>query len=170
MANWWFPLIRLAYAPLNYVVFFFVLLIPFALLLRGTQLKELGNVFVGCLVPAAGGSSLLAFFVLFGFVSVLSNGYDEGFAKIRSIEMKHYNVSIYRANHGAMSSVEVVVRQEKTLIPGLLLGRKVYAATATDAEVKPLDEDTIICSPKNMENNKHLQEEQVIVMKRFVYL
>jgi hypothetical protein len=59
--------------------------------------------------------------------STKSAGVDHSFARLAQAPMEGSRATAYLSNSGAMSDFLVVVRQEKTLLPGLLLVRNVYA-------------------------------------------
>jgi len=71
-----------------------------------------------------------------------SEGVDHSFAKLAQVPVEGSQATAYLSNSGALSDFLVVVRQEKTLLPGLLLVRNVYARSgereATLTAVGPL--------------------------------
>ncbi len=71
-----------------------------------------------------------------------SDGVDHSFAMLARVPMEGSRATAYLSNSGSMSDFVVVVRQEKTIVPGLLLVRNVYARSgvskATLTAVGPL--------------------------------
>lgn len=74
---------------------------------------------------------VLLFYLVFALgASVLAvvyghSGHDASFERFSELQWKDTRVGLYRTNGGATTDYGVVIRHEKTLIPGLLLVRNV---------------------------------------------
>jgi hypothetical protein len=68
-----------------------------------------------------------------GIASVLWRGPDSRQKLLTRVDMGAYQVALYRAGPGFMTDVSVIVRQERPLLPGLLLVRDVDRLPSTSA-------------------------------------
>jgi hypothetical protein len=97
---------------------------------------------------------------------ISSKGIDASFEKIEYVKMKHSNVGIYRADGGATTDFGIVIRQELSIVPGILLVKNLYDRYhMSDATYKIIDDGTIsIVMTDGVESEKKKFE-----LKRFVY-
>lgn len=101
---------------------------------------------------------------------VAKNGEDYSFKQVHTVELPHSRVRVYRTNGGATTSFGIVVRQERPLIPGLVVTKNVYAAyPAYDAEVTAVEPNKITISVPPYRPNEPSSRPESIQLKPFVY-
>ena len=80
---------------------------------------------------------LLNSLVVINIFSTCKLGLNPAFERIHRIDFNNYQVSIYRTNGGAMTSFGVIIRQEKIILPGILLVKNLFRKyPASDAQYK----------------------------------
>lgn len=126
--NFFFPLIRFQNQLSNLRFIVIILSMPFLLTIYGFFLE---NFFVKIIsIIIEGLISIIAFvFVLIISINIGSTieaGYNPGFEKIKNYQAEKYEVNTYRSNGGATTSYGIVIRQEKKIIPGIILVRNIY--------------------------------------------
>jgi hypothetical protein len=115
--------LRFTRPDLNYLAFSLAQLIPLVLLATSASLPDPDRVFgmslaaLLLLIAVPFGSITLACAVMAGGVS----SRDLSFDRIRTIATSRGPVAVYRSNGGALDDFGIIVRQECTLIPGLLV-------------------------------------------------
>jgi len=87
--------------------------------------------------------------------------------RLNTIDMKNYNVNVYRLDAGAVTSFGVAIYQEKTIFPGLHLVKRLYASyDRYEVEyritgVNDIDVDVF--------NDGEIIDKEHFTLKRFVY-
>ena len=145
VANALFPVLRFGSQIANWaaacVLFLVPLLAPvFVLRLQARRLFRILGV-LG-LTPLIALSLLLAVGTGSCLQQTRSKGTDPSFATLARLHLEASQVTAYLSNSGSMGNLVVVVRHEKSLVPGILLVRNVYgrfgAREATLTAVGPL--------------------------------
>lgn len=169
--NWFFESLRFSYSPLNYLVFLIALTLPFVIVFFGFRFSRIWMrvVTLVSMLPLMVLSALLMFGTsLFLLLIVLELGRDPTFEKVRSVEAEHYRVSVYRVDVAGATGGGggVQARQEKSLLPGLLLVRRLYTGSGSHIDVSVVDEDHIkvYAPPATVREGREFE------LKRFVYL
>lgn len=126
--NFLFPLIRFQNQLSNLIFIVIIFLIPFLLTMYGFLLKnilvKIISIIVGSLI-----SIIALIFILITLINIESTieaGYNPAFEKIEIYETEKYEVNTYRTNGGATTSYGIVIRQEKKIVPGIILVRDIY--------------------------------------------
>jgi hypothetical protein len=127
--NFFYPVVRFKNDLVNYRVAFVVLLLPWlavvaALWLRPLWLKLTAT--AGWLLVAVVCLPGAAFLWFLEIPDVVKHGVDRGFTPVCQVEMLGSVIRSYETNGGATTAFGLVVRQEKTLLPGVLLVRTLY--------------------------------------------
>jgi hypothetical protein len=136
--------LRFTRPDLNYLTFSLAQLIPFVLLATSASLPDPDRAFgmslaaVLLLIAVPFGSITLACAVMVGGVS----SRDLSFDRIRTIATSRGPVAVYRSNVSALDDFGIDVRQECTLIPGLMviehpLASRYQPSDATVTETSP---------------------------------
>ena len=102
-------------------------MIPVVLLILAVSVKRLWvkiPLILGIL-PLLIISLILGLFTGLWCLDVIIRGIDYSFEPIRSLEIQHSRVVIYPTDGGATTSFGLVGRQEKRLLPGVLLVRNI---------------------------------------------
>ena len=63
---------------------------------------------------------VIAFLLFIWIPYVLVSGTDRSFERLRTERIGQHTVAVYRTNGGAMTDFGIVVRSERTIIPGLM--------------------------------------------------
>jgi hypothetical protein len=134
-ANWRAPVLRLASPSANIAAFIVVLLTPAAALVVAFRRPWMRWISV-LLLPIAAIAAFLALFAILDYRDVLNRGQDFSFELVRELPQDGYVLRVYRTNGGATTAFGVVVRQERSVLPGIRLVRDVYRRHhADDAQV-----------------------------------
>jgi hypothetical protein len=157
---------------INYSIMLVVFFIPLALLILAISIKKnfiKWAVIVGIL-PVLLLSAVSGVFVTFSWKTILTTGRDLSFEPVKSIQTQDFQVVIYRANGGTTTSFEIIGRQEKSILPGLLLVREIYHAyPGYDAELTIVAPNTIkIVSPPYLKKRPK-PFEKVVKLRPWVY-
>lgn len=125
LLNFFFPKLRFQYPLANQIFMLFLLFIPWILVVNGflfkrLLLKILNLIFliIPCLIALP-----FAFFIIVGIVT---SSYQNAFMPIHHLNLKSFSVTAYRTNGGATTAYGIVVQQEKKILPGVLLVKKLY--------------------------------------------
>jgi len=174
IANWLLPAIRTSSALLNHVFMLLIFLLPSALSVLSffvTKRIIFRFLLAFALIPLALSSFLIGAISLFPLIDIMTKGYDPSFEHLRSTQLTCSQVSIYRTNGGATTSFGIIARQEKRLIPGLLLVRNIYSVyPGDDAKIIKLDNDTIKIISPPYGDKRPMTDEVIIKVKYYVYL
>jgi hypothetical protein len=125
LLNWRSPLLRLEPAYLNNVVFGFTCLSPWLAVYLVSRLRH-----------AAARIALRAIFICTGIVLVplaIGSLTGWGWGDLGTIDTGRHIVKLYETNCGAPCSFGVAVRQERRLIPGVVLVRDLYGFYPADS-------------------------------------
>ncbi len=120
--------------------------LPIVLVLLAVVMRRGVDKFLGAMLafPLLMLSLVLGFFCRETVSDIRRTGSDPSFKPIDSIAVRHSRIVLYRGNGGATTPFSVVLRQEKLLIPGVLLVRRVRTVSpASEAEVTVLGDDRI---------------------------
>ncbi|SPF48558.1 conserved membrane hypothetical protein [Candidatus Desulfosporosinus infrequens] len=112
------PVIRFDSQLLNNVfLIFVVLLIPIFLMIKGFYFRSLVAKILNTLIWVI--PCILGILIL----SIISLNSDE---PIKSLSLDNSDIVAYRTNGGATTSFGILVRQEKNIIPGIKLVKRIY--------------------------------------------
>jgi hypothetical protein len=138
MANWFIEILRLTSPSTNYTVMEVALWMPAVLVVlaffrEGWDGKIVGAVFA---LPLVALSLVLA--LVEGVTGMTS------FEPIDSIPLAHSRITVYRTNGGATTAYGIVLRQEKVLVRGLMLVKRIRVVyPASEAKVSVTGENTV---------------------------
>lgn len=123
-------------------------LIPIAILLRLFRGKRnwMSEVGCGAVLPVG---VLAAILFLFAFAGAFASNADieEGCRLLCSVSMGDTQVRGYRTNGGALESYNVLIQQERTVLPGIIwTTRLYYADPAGEASLTVIDRHHVRCS------------------------
>jgi hypothetical protein len=130
LMNWRHPVLRFAWQPLNQAVLLAVLALPVVAIVMALGLRPrwiAWSVSLALLLPAAV-AAVLALFTVLMLGDTLITGQDPSFTHVRDVPVAASTLRVYRTNGGATTNYGAVVRQERTLAPGVRLVRVVYRA------------------------------------------
>jgi hypothetical protein len=147
LANWFHPVLRLAMDYANCVALWLLLLLPWgAAIVAFARITGRTRWLVLALTIPAIVVGAVPFAMTSLDLLVTPVGESDGiYTPIGRLPLPHGGtLVIYRTNCGAMCDYGVVVRQERTLVPGLLLVRNIYQRYhAQDAAVEILAPDLV---------------------------
>ena len=125
VCNWRVPVVRMTSPLADAIVFIVILLVPLLMIALAFTFKRVWvtTLLMIGLGPIGAGSGLLALLTLLHAAMIVSDGVDASFERIKQETHGKTILSTYRTNGGAMTSYGIVVRQERVLLPGLLLVR-----------------------------------------------
>ena len=153
LMNFFFPVIRLQYHVAHQIFGLLLLFIPWVLVINGfffrRMLVKIINVII-LIIPC-----LIA--LPFAFLITFSS--QDSFMPIHHLNLESFSVMAYRTNGGATTDFGVVVRQEKEIVPGVLLVKQLYSKNhRADILIKRLNDSVIEIDGER------------IVLKRNVYM
>lgn len=122
--NFVYPVIRFDSRLLNNIFVIFVLLIPTVLMIKGFFFRSLVVKILNTLIwviPCILGILLMPFIIA-----------PIGFEQIKSLSLENSDIVAYRTNGGATTSFGILVRQEKNIIPGIKLVKRIYGQDHKD--------------------------------------
>jgi hypothetical protein len=124
-ANWIFPVLRFDSAALNHLFLLLAFTLSCLALLALGYFPEFWQKLVALLVllPILAYTLIFAPFTAAMTVQTIFQGYDSSFQPIGTAPMDGYRVTIFRTDCGATCSWGVALRQERQLVPGVLLVR-----------------------------------------------
>ncbi len=148
LLNYNFPLFRFKNILANYYVGTIFCLLPIFLIVNffycqfSSVIKIISGVIFGVL------SLFFTVFALFTFIEALSiqdTGHDDSFQNIHEIITNGYSIKVYQTDGGATTDFGIVVRQEKEILPGLLLVKSLYSQYhCDDVRYKLSDEKNLL--------------------------
>ncbi len=101
---------------------------------------------------------------------VSQDGQDYSFRRIHTTQLGESQVNVYRTNGGATTSFGIVVREERHLLPGLLITKIIHTAYAAyDAEVTTIGSDAITISIPPYRPNERPTSVHTITLAPFLY-
>jgi hypothetical protein len=138
LAQWNFfnPVLTFSSSRANYLALLPSFLLPWLCALFAFAFRKWWQTAVGflLLVPVLLYSLIGLGMTILYVGDITRDGADRGFEQLSRIEMGSYQVAIYRVLYGGAAGGEYIdVRQERTLVPGVLLVRSLEAVE--DAEV-----------------------------------
>jgi hypothetical protein len=150
-ANWHYPVLRLGSASLNHL--FLLLSFPLPWLAAGAFLylpkvwdRAVATLF---LLPALAYSAFFAPCTAIDTAITIREGYDSGFQPISTVPMGGYRVTIFRTNCGATCSYGIALRQERRLVPGVFLVRRLEGFyPAYDATHRVVGRDSLVVNDR----------------------
>ncbi|EGW39762.1 hypothetical protein DOT_2377 [Desulfosporosinus sp. OT] len=116
--NFLYPVIRFDSRLLNSVFTIFVLLIPTVLMIKGFFFRSLVAKILNTLIwviPCILGILLMPIMIA-----------PIGFEQIKNLSLDNSDIVAYRTNGGATTSFGILVMQEKNIIPGIKLVKRIY--------------------------------------------
>jgi len=128
------PFVRFHSQLANQVAFLGVLLLPVAASITGTGVsgRKTRWLLRLPLAPFAIVGVLLGLPAAIGLLHTARLGFDPAFEPIARYALDSRGLTVYRTNCGAPCSYGIVVREERPLVPGLLLVRDVYRQYPAD--------------------------------------
>ena len=173
IANWIFPAIRTTSAFANYTFMEFIFLLPSVLSVLAffiTKRLIFRLLLILPLIPIVLCSLLLGMLALFPLTDIVSRGFDPSFERLQSVQIDDSRITVYRTNEGATTSFGIAARQERPLVPGILLVRRIYGVYPGDeAEVIKLGKDTIKITSPAYGNKRPVPDQAIIKLKPWVY-
>ena len=129
VANWLHPVLRFTWAPLNYVAMACAFAAPLAAAILATRLPTRAQRISSTLVLALPGLAALplAALAFVGAVDTIRAGEDSSFLVTDAVRVDGTTLRAYQTNGGATTDYGFVVRQEKTVLPGLVVVRSIYS-------------------------------------------
>jgi hypothetical protein len=123
-----YPVIRFEVRMYNLLFTVAFLLTPILIFIRAFYVKNIIAKIFSIIITAiiAFFSTILALFLVMNIQFIKEDEYDYSFECINRIQNEEYVINTYRINGGATTSYSVAVRQEKSLILGMLLVREIY--------------------------------------------
>lgn len=115
--NIFYPVIRFGSNMLNNLFIIFILFIPIVLIIKGFFFKNLVAKILNTLIWMI--PCILGILII---MIVPANGFEP----IKSLSLDDSDIVVYRTNGGATTSFGIQVRQEKFIIPGIKLVKRVY--------------------------------------------
>jgi hypothetical protein len=145
--NWFHPVLRLTSSYANLLALWIMLWIPWVV--AGVTLARVRGRERWLILPFAFASMALgAVFLIVTSFELASRQFgepDAGFAAVQRAPLPRGGaLVVYQTDCGATCSIGTVVRQERALLPGLLLVRSIYHTSrfrAEDARVQILGDD-----------------------------
>lgn len=117
--NFVYPVIRFDSQLLTNVFTIFVLLIPIVIMIKGFFFRSLVAKILNTLIwviPCILGILVMPIII----IAPIS------FEQIKSLSLDNSDIVAYRTNGGAMTSFGILVMQEKNIIPGIKLVKRIY--------------------------------------------
>jgi hypothetical protein len=114
-----------------------------------------------CLLPLLVGSVGLGFFTLIVIPDVIKEGQPAFRRRLRTVPSEYYNLGIYYNDY------VVTIRQEKQVLPGILLVRQVYFTPGTDVGIEIVDANKVKVTSMI---DSATSDGKELTLKRFVYL
>jgi hypothetical protein len=174
VANWHHEVLRFSLPVLNPLALLAGLTLPIiAVVAAASRLSGWwrGTTLLLLVVPVVY-SVFAGFVVAFHLAMVIDDGTDRSFEALGVVPVEGGRVSIYRTNCGATCNYGVAVRQERSLLPGVLLVRRLpgfYPAYA--ATVETLGPRTVRVSvpPTGRRSGSDTVRSRVYVVQPHVY-
>jgi hypothetical protein len=170
LVNWRAEVMRFESPAVNYVVMLIGLAVPIALVplafgFKGWGRKIVGAIFPLLLIPL---SLLLGMFSWIMLADISNTGIDSSFERLECIQLPHSRVTVYRTNGGATTDFGVALRHEMTLLPGVLLVRRIeslYPAYEAKVTTSGGNIVKVVVAPYGDQVEQNL----TLTLKRWVY-
>lgn len=125
-----YPFIRFSSRLANYIFMIITLCIPTVLVFLGFTIKNLYKkilfiILYGIMVLVSG-MFLIFTLILIAVSEDVRNVDAIGFSIIEYVQVGESRVIVYRTDGGATTSLGIIVRHEKEILPGILLVRNLY--------------------------------------------
>jgi hypothetical protein len=132
--NWRLPMVRFAWWPLNYTAMVALLVMPWVAFVNAAELSQvwMRRLTRVALLPVVVLSALAALVCGLWLLAALASGADRSFELVDQLDTPAGMVRAYRTNGGAMTSFGIVVRHERSVLPGLRIVRDIYWAYPQD--------------------------------------
>lgn len=168
------PVVQFANPALNVAAVCLAHYIPLVLLILALRIhqKWLKWGIVGILLPVSLLYSAIGLVYLSELRATLSQGYSSAFEPLKRVAMAGYDVQVYRRNGGATTSHGILIQQEQTLFPGVLLVKRAASwYPASEADVEPLDQNSIkVTIPPYSASRPETADMRIFRLKRFSLL
>ena len=145
------PVLRLSSPLANHVVLAAALLLPWPLALASWWLRPWAARAIGLSGGVALGLAFLlpAGITVLDMASILKQGCSEAFLLTSEVQVLGTRVRAYQTNGGATTDFGLVVRQERDLVPGLLLVRNLFGQYhARGGRLEPVGHDQVRIYPR----------------------
>ena len=125
-ANWLHPLVRFSWAPANPAFMGLVFLLPILALVLAFRLpnRRVKWLAVACLFPVALLGALLAILASAELAFALQGGFTNGLRPTDRLDVPGGRLMAYDTNCGAPCDYGLLVRQESSVVPGIILVRR----------------------------------------------
>ena len=173
LANWHYEVLRFSLPALNALALLAGLALPVvALVIAACRLSGWwrGAVTALLLLPVVY-STFTSVFVTMHLLSVVGDGTDRSFEPLGIVPVEGGRVGVYRTNCGATCNFGVAVRQERPLLPGVLLVRRLSGFyPAAQATFEALGTRTVRVSvPRYDQRDDDRVRSRVYVVRPYVY-
>jgi hypothetical protein len=169
LINWVFPILRFSHWMANNIALITILTIPLVISWRIIYLQSwVSKISLSILIlPVIAGCFLLQLFAGLQLYNY-RDGIDHSFRASQVLIINNSQIVTYQQNLFATTSLGVIVRQERRLLPGLLLVREIYRETPylmhlDHVELVGTDAIRIVMVKQNM-------AEVIIPIQRFVWI
>ena len=150
-ANWIFPVLRFDSAALNHLFLLLAFTLPCLALIALGYFPSFWQKLVALLVllPILAYTIILAPFAAVETVMTIFQGYDSRFQPIGTALMTGYRVTIFRIDCGATCDWGVALRQERQVVPGVLLVRPLDGFyPGYDADYRVVGRDSLLVNDR----------------------
>jgi hypothetical protein len=174
VANWRYEVLRFSSPVLNAVALLAGLTLPVvALVIAASRLTGWWRGIASALLalPVVYGT-FASLFVTMHLVWVIENGTDRSFESLGAVPVEGGRVGVYRTDCGATCDYGVAVRQERPLLPGVLLVRRLQGFyPAYQATFQPLGPRTVrvSVSPHGQRNAVTVRSRVYVVQPRVYF-
>jgi hypothetical protein len=144
-ANWQHPALRFESTLLNHLFLLLAFILPWVAAGAFFFLPRLWGRVLALLVlaPVLVYSALFALLTADLTAHTVRQGYDIQFQPLSTVPMGNYRVRIFRTDCGVWCEFGIAVRQERRLVPGVLLVRQIDHFEAYDASYVVVGPDSL---------------------------
>jgi hypothetical protein len=149
--NWHYPLLRFDSARLNHLFLLIAFALPFLAAFAVLGFPKLWSKALGfvLLLPIFAYTALFAPFIAALTLETVLYGYDSTFQPIGWMTVGSYRVTIFRTDCGATCDNGIAVRQERQVLPGILLVRQLEGFyPAYDATYHTVGRDSFVVNDR----------------------
>lgn len=175
--NLQYPVLRFSGSILNQSFLVLLFLIPAFLFVNLLWLSKQWQRVIGIILLFLPTLFFLLFagFALFEMVFIISDGYDATFEKKIYTNLPQSSLCAYRISDSGPSSTtfRMVIRQERNILPGLLLVKNIFVQDQGDAVSFKLHDDTSVTLEYNNYDKNGINisnDQKVFKLKRYIYL
>ena len=145
--NYYYPIFRFTNLLANYFGGLIFCLSPMFLFYNSAYLShnflELLSAII--FIPLSLLFLVILLFVIIDISNKIMKGKDYSFENIHKIMTGDFDIKIYRSNGGATTAFGIIVRQEREILPGLLLVKELYPKyDCDDIKYKMDDKKTLL--------------------------